>query len=440
QALANSPLTWSLLSDASVGTVVASSASTNDKGEAEAKVTLANGTTQVLLQVCVTGKTTGCSTFALKNATAFVAQPAQQSTAAANASAVASTRLQLTQIRTRFQQLRNEQAGGFSNGVGVSGGGVRVPTGGSSSSGEASSTGSSTSSSSAGTGSTERDINADGVRGSKWGAFSLGDIDISRVNDGSGGRTKLSTQGLTVGVDYRATPSFVVGAALGGLRGKAETFGNGEQRAKGVSGSIFGQWFSPGQFYANAIVNYGRNSYDLKRFGLDAARIDSNTDSKQRAFQFEGGYNFTRDRFSVSPYLRVEQVRAALGAIRETGHLDAIEISASKLRANTFAFGVQADARFSTSNGVWIPGLRVEYLSEKQKQSDAFAQLINGTPVIVPVPVAPYDNRYGSVGLTLQWLTGIAAQPISVFLGFDTTFGQSGVSTKRYTAGLKVPL
>jgi uncharacterized protein with beta-barrel porin domain len=231
-----------------------------------------------------------------------------------------------------------------------------------------------------------------------------------------------------------------LGAAIGGLRGTASLAGDASQKARGVSGAFFGQWFSPGQFYANAIVNQGRNSYDLNRLGFDAKRIESSTNSKQAGFQFEGGYNFARDRFSISPYLRYEQVRVALGAIDESGHEDAISISASKLRANTFAFGVVADARFSTSNGVWIPGLRAEYLSETQKQGDAFAQLIAGTPVVVPVPVAPYDNRYGNVGFSLQWLTGIAGQPISVFVGYDTTFGKAGVSTRRYTAGVKVPL
>ncbi len=430
------PISWRLISTTPVGDVQAVAATTNASGVAEARVTLLPNATQVLLEACVTGQLLACPTFVLKNSQAFVALPAASTTSTANTHALGSTRLQMNQITTRFQQLRNESGGGFSNGVGASVDGTRIPTGGS---GSGSSSSSSTSSASTG-GSNERDINADGMKRSRWGVFTLGDIDVSRVDDGTGGRTKLSTKGLTVGVDYRATPALTLGAAIGGLRGTASLAGDASQKASGVSGAFFGQWFSPGQFYANAIVNQGRNSYDLNRFGFDAKRIESSTKSTQTGFQLEGGYNFARDRFNISPYLRYEQVRVALGAINESNHEDALSISSSKLRANTFAFGLVADARFSTANGVWIPGLRAEYLSEKQKQGDAFAQLINGTPVVVPVPIAPYDNRYGNIGLSLQWLTGVAGQPISVFIGYDTTFGKEGVSTRRFTAGVKVPL
>jgi outer membrane autotransporter protein len=413
--VAQVPLAWKLI-PANAGSVEPSAAATDTNGAADAKVTLATSAIQATLEVCVVGQKTSCPSFALKNAQEFVAKPAAAATAAANTHALGGTRLQISQLTTRFQQQRNEIAGGFSNGAGVTIDGARVPT---PSSGSA---------------------DADGVKRSKWGVFTLGDIDVSRSNDAAGGRTKLTTKGLTVGVDYRALPSVTVGAAIGGLRGDASLPDAASQKAKGSSGALFGQWFAPGQFYANAVANYGRNSYDLKRFALDSAAIESSTKSKQTGFQLEGGYNFSRDRFSVSPYLRYEFVRVALGAINESGHPDAISVSASSLRANTFAFGVVGDARFNTTSGVWIPGVRVEYLNEKQRQSIAIAQLIGGTPLPVPVPIAPYDSSYGNVGLSLQWLTGVAGQPISVFLGFDGSFGKSGTSVRRYTAGVKVPL
>jgi hypothetical protein len=31
-------------------------------------------------------------------------------------------------------------------------------------------------------------------------------------------------------------------------------------------------------------------------------------------------------------------------------------------------------------------------------------------------------------------------QPISVFVGFDSSFGKSGVSNRRFSAGVKIPL
>jgi uncharacterized protein YhjY with autotransporter beta-barrel domain len=457
------PLSWELLPPTS-GTVTPPNNQTTATGDAKALVTLAPNAKSTFLKICVVG-TSNCVSFVLKNAITEVAEPAAAIAAPVSNSAVASSRLQVGQIHTRFQQLRNEQSGGFSNGVGVSTDGLRVPlpTG---ESKPGSSEGSSTSASgpATGAGSTERDVTADGIKGSRWGMFTLGDIDISRVGGGvggagpggqkskaagtdSGGGYDVSTQGLTVGVDYRLRPSVVIGAALGGLRGKVEAAANSQQRATGLSGSLFAQWFAPGQFYVNAVANYGKNSYDLTRYSTDALRIDSSTNSTQQAFQLEGGYNYTNGNLSASPYLRVEHVRAAINGINESGNPEAIATTPSKLRANTYAFGLQADSKFSTSSGVWIPGVRVEYLREKQTQSNSFARLVSGVPLVnngeittVQVPVAPFDSSYGNIGLSLQWLTGLGAQPISVFFGFDTTFGQSGVSTKRYSAGVKVPL
>jgi hypothetical protein len=444
------PIDW-FLEPAESGEITVINATTNAVGESKASFRLFPTAKGTLLKACPRGAGSSsdkCARFVLKNALTELTQPAQTLAQPVVTQSVATSRLQLSQLRTRFQQLRNEQSSGFSNGVGVSVDGGRIPLPGSS----------------AGGGSTERDTTGDGVKGSRWGVFTMGDIDVSRSKNSLGsaqtdvirssGDLELSTQGLMVGVDYRLRPSVVIGAALGGLRGKATGDSTSEQRARGVSGSLFAQWFAPGQFYVNTVASYGTNAYDLSRFvdpeignaSTTKIRIDSNTNSKQTALQIEAGYNYASQNFSVSPYLRAEHVRAAIDGINEpVTFADAIKTSNSTLRATTVAFGLQADAKFSTRNGVWIPGLRLEYLSEKQKQSVAMAELVNarlvnGTPLVTPLPVDPYDSTYGNLGLSLQWLTGIGAQPISVFFGYDTTFGKSGVSTKRFSAGVKVPL
>jgi Autotransporter beta-domain/Bacterial Ig domain len=468
------PLDW-FLEPADSGELSVINDTTNVAGESKASFRLLPTAKGVLLKACprsLGSSSDKCARFVLKNALTELTQPAQTLAKPVVTQSMATSRLQLSQLRTRFQQLRNEQSGGYSNSVGVTVEGGRIPlpspgrgeSGSSTSSGDNSSSGSSSSSSSSsGGGSTERDISSDGVKGSRWGVFTMGDIDVSRSKNTIGaaqndilksgnadalqnGSLELSTQGLMIGVDYRLRPSAVIGVALGGLRGKATGDSASEQRARGVSGAVFAQWFIPGQFYVNTVANYGTNTYDLSRFATPEIRIDSNTKSKQTALQIEAGYNYVRDNLSVSPYLRAEHVRAAIDGINEPiKFADAIKTSNSTLRANTIALGLQADAKFSTRNGVWIPGLRVEYLSEKQKQSLATAELvnavlINGTPLVTSIPVDPYDSTYGNVGVSLQWLTGIGAQPISLFFGYDTTFGKSGVSTKRFSAGVKIPL
>jgi outer membrane autotransporter protein len=420
------------LEPANSGTLSVINDVTNAAGESKASFTLLPLSKGTLVKACPRGvgsSSDKCARFVVKNAVTELTQPAQAIVKPAATQSVAATRIQVGQVRTRFQQLRNEQSGGYRNDVGVTVEGGRIPL---------PSPDNSTSDSA------ERKVSGTTIKANRWGSFSVGDIDVSRAT-GDGGY-EVSTQGLTLGVDYRLTPSVVIGAAFGGLRGKTTSDGTAEQRARGVSGSLFAQWFVPGEFYVNTVINHGRNAYDLRRFATPEIRIDSDAQSTQTALQLESGYNYTRDNLSVSPYVRVEHVRATIGGINEpVAFVDAIKTSASALRANTVALGLQGDMKFSTGNGVWIPGLRVEYLSEKQKQSTSTAELlnavlVNGTRLISSIPVAPYDSSYGNAGLSLQWLTAIGTQPISVFFGFDTTFGKSGVSSKRFTAGLKVPL
>jgi outer membrane autotransporter protein len=405
---------------------------TNAAGESRASFTLLPLAKGTLVKACPRGSGSSsdkCARFVIKNTVTELTQPVQAIVTPAATQSAATSRVQVGQVRTRFQQLRNEQTGGYRNDVGVTVDGGRIPL---------------PTPENVPSESSDRKISGASIKGNRWGSFSVGDIDVSRAT-GDGGY-EVSTRGLTIGVDYRLTPSVVVGAAFGGLRGKTTSDGTAEQRARGVSGSLFAQWFAPGEFYVNTVINHGRNTYDLRRFATPEIRIDSETQSNQTALQVEGGYNYVRENLSVSPYLRVEHVRAAIDGINEPGTFDdAIKTSASTLRAYTVALGLQADAKFSTRTGVWIPGLRVEYLSERQRQSASTAELVNallvnGSPLITTVPVPGYDNSYGNAGLSLQWLTGIGAQPISLFFGFDTTFGKSGVSTKRFSAGVKVPL
>jgi uncharacterized protein with beta-barrel porin domain len=138
-------------------------------------------------------------------------------------------------------------------------------------------------------------------------------------------------------------------------------------------------------------------------------------------------------------HLRIETIRAKLKPFEESGGVDALAISGQTVRANAFGAGAVGEYAISTSSGVWIPSGRVEFLSESQKQDQAYARLVNGSTALVPLSAETIDKTFGTWSVNFQWLTGPRGTLISSFIGYEQTFGKTGFKSNRFTAGVKVP-
>ncbi len=401
------------------GTTDAQSTSEDD-GFAYTNITLNDGVPEARLLVCIVGRASTCAPIIVRSAKSAVSEPAAMLSKPLVQQSLVAPRLQLLQTRDRMQQLRQEGAGGFYNGLSVTAPGGRAPVGGASSEGGA----------------------ADGkATGTKdFGMFIVGDLEIfKRTGDTQADRYELRTNGLTFGADYRLRKALVFGAAISGLRARTSFEDSRTQAATGLSGSLFAQWLPTENWYVNGTLNTGKNRFKMQRFADDAI-LSASTRGNQIAGQIESGYMFDSKGFKITPYARYEYVRATIDPFEENGGSGAIAIGAQRVRATAFAGGVTADYPFSTRSGVWIPSVKLEFVTESQNQSDAFARLVNGTPILVPVVGEFIDKNYGSFAINLQWLTGIGAQPISSFIGYERTFGKSNVKIDRFSAGIKLAL
>ena len=107
---------------------------------------------------------------------------------------------------------------------------------------------------------------------------------------------------------------------------------------------------------------------DNRRTSISGEILTGRGTTTQQAFQIETGYGLSKDGARFTPFVRYEMIRAKLKPFEESGGMDALAISGQKVRSNTFGLGAVAEYAISTSNGVWIPSGRVEFLSERQKQ------------------------------------------------------------------------
>jgi Autotransporter beta-domain/Bacterial Ig domain len=400
----SSTTTWSI--DPPTAGFVSPTAVSDAEGIARSTLLLNKNVDQAQLQVCIEGKPGTCVKIPVRNTATAVAAPAEALIKPAARQAVDAPRVQINNIRNRLQQLRIEEA-------------PRGSTGASESNGE--------------------EKSANGTPKTGFGGFMLGEIELAKRESANEKTSyKLRTKGVTLGGDYRADKSLVVGTAFGALVGDT-TLTGGSQKIKGYSASLFAQWLPSKDWHANAIINVGRNRIDNQRTSVFGETLSGSGDTTQLGFQIETGYGFSKDGARFTPFARFEMIRAKLKPFEESGGADALAISGQTVRANAFGAGLVAEYAISTSSGVWIPSGRLEFLSESQKQDQAYARLINGSPVLVPLSAEAMDKNFGTWSLNLQWLAGPRGTLISSFFGYEQIFGKTGFKNDRVTAGVKIP-
>jgi uncharacterized protein with beta-barrel porin domain len=154
----------------------------------------------------------------------------------------------------------------------------------------------------------------------------------------------------------------------------------------------------------------------------------------------ESGYSFATGTAKFTPYLRYEYVRADIGSVMESGGPDAIAIDGYRSSLATFSGGLQADFAIHSDAGVWIPGVHAEFVREADNTDTLNARLVSNVSGFLPVSEVAIDQSYGQAGVSLQWLTAVQAQPLSIFFAFDTLFGRDNFSGNTFSLGVKVPL
>ncbi len=416
--------TWTL-APTSAGTVQ-SPVQTDETGEAKSILTLQSGIAEASLTVCIDTRASTCKTYLIRAAAQAVVVPATATVNAITQQAITAPRVQITQIRDRMLQLRNEQLGGFYNGVGIAFPGGRVGTG-----------DAGAESADKGNDGEKKPVSATTVT-KPYSAFMLGDVSLSQKKGQVG--FDISTRGMTAGVDYRFSKEWVAGAALGYSRAITELNVGGEQKASSVSGSVFAQWLPANSSYVSIVANTGRGNYKLARITTDQTIARAEPKGQSAAAQVEAGYMWSNGGYRLQPFVRGEYAKATIDPIVESGSAEALYIEKQRVRSNTLSAGLVGDFSVNTSMGVFIPSARLELYRENQRINDNFARLVNGTPVLVALTSDPIDKSYGTFGLNLQWLTGIYGTPISSFFGYEHTFGKTGFKVNRFTLGVKIPL
>jgi outer membrane autotransporter protein len=292
----------------------------------------------------------------------------------------------------------------------------------------------------------------------RWGFFASGTIGRGdRDDDDTAPGYEFDTYGLTAGVDYRWSDSFILGAALGYSNNDTDVNRDqGRLETEGYSGSLYATWFGDTAWYADAVLTYGSNSYDLSRriryqiLGLDGVTrlIDqvatASPDGSQTQFALSGGRDFNRGAWSFGPFARVTMTQIDFDAYNEqmsnptaAGSGLAMAVDERELKSLEGVVGGKLSYTMSTDWGVLIPHAQVEWLHEFEDDPDAIvARFLNdptGTAIVVPQDGV--DTDYFNLGLGLS---GVFANGRSAFLYYERRAGQSGYSQDSLAIGVRI--
>jgi len=433
--VAGAAVAWTVT--AGSGTVTNPTLVSDAQGMVQAGFTTGPGTQSAIVTVAAIGSAASFQ-FKVLNQQAAVDAPSRQVVTPAVVTAVTTPSIQISNIRQRLDQIRFQHSPAVAQALRVSiGGQALLPSG-------APTLAATDRDAKAATGAANAAMRGGGAAADapdpfgRWGVFVNGDIDIGKQSAvDTQAAFKLTSNGLTLGTDYRFEGNHVLGAALGLLKADTNIADGGSQDAKGYGLSLYGSYVPVDNAYLDAIVNVGRNTYDSQRQQTTGGFATSNTDGNQFAVALSAGWNFNQGPLTGNPYLRVEYVDAKINGFSESGNpKEALVIGEQRVKATTLSLGGQVSYAASTSWGVLVPyaKLELQYLAQSNAQN-VTAQLTGLTSPASIVPALGQDKTFGNFA---AGASAILANGFSCFFNYEQLIGKDNYKDQKYTLGLRL--
>ena len=249
-----------------------------------------------------------------------------------------------------------------------------------------------------------------------------------------------TTWGIAGGVDYQATPQFLVG--LGGAYGSTEAnFDPDAVSNADVNTFEVGLYasYDTGGFYVDGVANYFHNSIDTKRL-IDFAAIDRTAKASYDGDGFNGygevGYQFRTHGFLIQPRAGLNYTYVSLGGFTEHGANGAdLKVNSNTGKSLSSMLGLRFATDVDAGDGLKVtPELRIgwqhEFLDDQQQIDARFAA----------APLSDFSQKGPQVGrdtaLIGLGVTGDITSSISVYIDYDGQFG-SGFSGNTGSAGVR---
>jgi uncharacterized protein YhjY with autotransporter beta-barrel domain len=249
-----------------------------------------------------------------------------------------------------------------------------------------------------------------------------------------------------LGADYGVSNSLLIGGALRYAHEDGDFRGAGNFDSDAYGFLLHANYLPAEKFFLDTSFGYMRKNASMRRavfFNSGAGSVNiGNARGKPDSNEFQagvnGGYDFNFQNVTVGPRLGLNYKHDHVDGYREKGSTG-LEFSYNDQNQNSLTtnLGVHGSVAISTSIGVLVPQVALEYLHEfldpQRKIRFKFAEDLNSLTFKFENdrPDRNYFNLGG--GLVLQLARGIAP-----FVNYRALVGYRDQSSHRVTAGVRI--
>lgn len=275
---------------------------------------------------------------------------------------------------------------------------------------------------------------------SRWGFFATanygeGNSDSGLVSPG----TNFNLAGFTAGLDYRASDKWVVGGAIGFNRQNTDlTLGEGRSDFHQWSLSAYSTYFTQDSWYADTVVSYGHNSFDMRRV-IGSQVLSGNPGGDNFSVTGSFGRDFNSGAWGFGPYVRLQYNRFKFDTFTEqivgVGPVVPQVITTRNLDLLSGLIGAKLTYAHSTSWGVLIPHVDIEWQHEFRGAPTVVETNFVGGLLNAVIVGDPVDSNFFKLGAGMSF---ILANGRSGFIYYERLEGLQRISKYNLSLGLRI--
>ena len=235
----------------------------------------------------------------------------------------------------------------------------------------------------------------------------------------------FSTDGITVGGDWRVSDRLVLGMGAGYAQDKTH-FGDDRTQMKSDGSSIaaYASYRPTRGTFIDALLGYGTLNFDTDRY---VPAVDEFANGRRKGSQVfgsvAGGFEYRNDSALLSPYGRLDFTFDRFKQASETGAgLNALTYQDQTQRTVQLSLGLRAESQHATDFGMVRPRMRAEYRHDFEGGGNASVTYADGygglTYSVTPVGT---DRNFLLLGVGSDFIFHGGLR-----LGFDYQWQSSG--------------
>jgi autotransporter-associated beta strand protein len=269
----------------------------------------------------------------------------------------------------------------------------------------------------------------------RWGVFVTGTGEFTNVDSTSNAAGyDVDTGGITVGVDYRLTPNFVIGLDGSYAHTNVSFNGGGNVDVNAGSVGLYATAFA-NNFYLDAAVSGGPNGYDTHRTALQGSASGS-TEGANVNVLVAGGYDWKRGDFSIGPTATFQFSYVSINEFTETGSLAPLKFRDQSYESERTIFGAKASYNWKTGKVTLIPQVSAGWVHEYG--SVAYAVVANfangaGNSFTVNGPEIGRDGVLVNAGMSMLW-----SDRISTYIYYAGELARTNYDSHTVTGGIRI--